>query len=258
MNLLVDYFRSVLRYHRLLKKGSRAPENYSPQKGVNFKIRRDVWDSAVIMESWWFKIYTKHVNLPPDPLIIDVGAHIGAFSVYAGFTFPKSKVFCFEPDLDNFLLLKKNIAQNNLGNVKAYNLAIAKPGQKYVYLTSHPDNFGMHSTVDNYSNQTSRKKVRAVSLGQAFDKYNISSCDLLKLDCEGAEYQALYNTPRQVFNKVQNIVLEYHKTGGDIDRLRKFLESLGFKTRLYQALPIPLLGGIINLPILHAAKKPAN
>ena len=60
--------------------------------------------------------------------IIDVGAHIGLFSLYASVLNPDVPIFAFEPDIDNFLLLKENLKLNNVKNVKAKNLAVSASG----------------------------------------------------------------------------------------------------------------------------------
>ena len=54
----------------------------------------------------------------------------------------------------------------------------------------------------------------------------------MKLDCEGAEFEILYSTPKHIFKKIKEIRLEYHNISGenqDISNLTVFLERKGFK-----------------------------
>jgi FkbM family methyltransferase len=52
--------------------------------------------------------YNAMVAQGKTPFIIDAGANIGASIVYFAMQFPKAKIICFEPDLENFKLIQKN------------------------------------------------------------------------------------------------------------------------------------------------------
>ena len=56
---------------------------------------------------------------------MDVGANIGYFSLIVGSISKKGKVFSFEPDTQNFKLLEKNIAANNLTNIQTFQFAVS-------------------------------------------------------------------------------------------------------------------------------------
>ena len=49
----------------------------------------------------------------------------------------------------------------------------------------------------------------------------------MKIDCEGAEYEILYNTPKEYLDKINSITMEYHENG-DIQELRRFLKKANF------------------------------
>lgn len=69
--------------------------------------------------------------------------------------------------------------------------------------------------------------VSGISLGQLLRDHAVESVDLLKIDCEGGEYAILESTPADVFNRVRNIVFEYH----DIDGTWAKLESVKQRLR---------------------------
>ena len=50
----------------------------------------------------------------------------------------------------------------------------------------------------------------SITLDQIFDKYNIQHCKLLKMDCEGSEYEILYNTTQETLKKCENLRAEFH------------------------------------------------
>ena len=76
-------------------------------------------------------------------------------------------------------------------------------------------------------------EVECVTLENIFDENHIVSCDLLKLDCEGAEYDILINANKEIFDKIKLISLEYHNIiNHDGHELKKFLETVGFVVKL--------------------------
>jgi hypothetical protein len=73
--------------------------------------------------------------------------------------------------------------------------------------------------------------VDAISLESALAKLNITQLDLLKMDCEGAEYEILLNTSPEILRLVKRIIMEYH----DLDAQRAhpilvdFLQQQGYQ-----------------------------
>jgi len=77
--------------------------------------------------------------------------------------------------------------------------------------------------------------IRCVTLKEVFDSNNIRFCDVLKIDCEGAEYDLLSHTPQYYFSKIDKIVLEYHDYLQKIKKgyhLSKFLNRKGFTIKM--------------------------
>jgi len=71
-----------------------------------------------------------------------------------------------------------------------------------------------------------------------FERFNISRCDFLKLDCEGSEFDIILDSDPSLWCRVTRIVMEYHDHVSDRfshrDLLQK-LETLGFRTTAYNA-----------------------
>jgi tRNA G37 N-methylase Trm5 len=68
-----------------------------------------------INEVWLYEIYNpKGFEIKKDDLVIDIGANVGSFSIFAANK--GARVFSFEPDKKNFEMIKKNIHQNNFQN----------------------------------------------------------------------------------------------------------------------------------------------
>jgi len=144
-----------------------------------------------------------------------------------GVRYPNAIIHVFEPFAENFELLTKNIRDSSLNNVDAEMKAIAGRKGK-VNLNISSQNTGGHSIVFQEDSATS---VEAIPLSEVFETHKISRCDLLKMDCEGAEYEILFSTPTEILDKVQTIVMEYHNTKEhNYSEIVKYLQERGFKT----------------------------
>jgi hypothetical protein len=78
-------------------------------------------------------------------------------------------------------------------------------------------------------------EISCISLKEVFAGNKIDKCDLMKMDCEGAEYEILYNAPKNILQKIKKISMEFH----NIDDLKNndkelisFLRKSGFKVKL--------------------------
>lgn len=259
--LFIDLTRSFLREKGLLKRRPIRFRYHRTKEGVELKLRHDVWDSAIIIETWWLNEYLRNLeNIKEGATVIDIGAHLGSFSIFVASKIQNIKVLAFEPDPDNFALLKENISINHLEDkVFPFRLALAKQGRRKVRLYTHPDNLGMHSSTLSSKNLPEDKRksfieVKAISLKEIFEENQVSQCGLLKMDCEGCEYSVFLSTPGSTLRKIRNLTLEYHP-GGDIQRIEQRLKQIGFKTKFGRAIPNHLIGWIINAPLLKAQRE---
>jgi len=112
--------------------------------------------------------------------------------------------------VSNFNLLLENIRLNNFEkNIFPFRKGVSgKEGERNLYLELSP----FHSLYPKFSNDRDENtiKVHCIPLKKIFDENKIESCDILKLDCEGAEFEILYNTPDEYFKKIREIRLEHH------------------------------------------------
>jgi len=135
--------------------------------------------------------------------IVDIGAHIGLFSLFASKVLQANRIISVEPDSANFELLSKNISANHVENASLVKAAIAgESGEKRIYNTS--SNTSGHSL---YARGVSSIAVWTVSLTELFKASSISECSLLKMDCEGAEMEILENAPDKLLRNVSAISL---------------------------------------------------
>ena len=200
--------------------------------GARFMIRPKTRDLPIIYDIYVRKPYHPLIGAIKDgSTIIDIGANIGVFSVMAGRRAKNVRVFGYEPFAQNFELLTRNIALNNLGaTVTPVRCGVGGSGGMRK-LSLSPDNTGGHSIASAAKGKT--VEIELVTLKDVFDRHSVERCDFLKVDCEGAEYEILYAAPADILARVRTISMEYH-TGGGIGspvQLQAFLEENGFAVR---------------------------
>ena len=193
------------------------------------RLRPFSMDLAIFHEVWDHERYTAGPigEIARHGTVVDIGAHIGLFSLFASRTIQAKRILSVEPDPSNFELLSKNLTLNHVENATLVMGAIAgESGKRWIHTSQ--SNTGGHSF---YSRSGSSRLVEARSLSELFRSSGISECSLLKMDCEGAEMEILENTPDELLSKVSAISLEYHLDAYPQERLKQSktrLESLGF------------------------------
>lgn len=168
--------------------------------------------------------------------VIDIGAHIGLFSVFCAVLNPRCKIFCFEIDKDNFEKLEQNIKNCKVKNVIPFNLAVT---DKAGVIDYYPGGDCSEFSTTQISFSNNRKPIvdeglnpvgrgKSITLNEVFEKNNIDSVDFLKLDCEGAEFEILYATTEINLKKIDKIGGEYHEYGKyPVDDLIAYLSKFG-------------------------------
>jgi len=161
--------------------------------------------------------------------IIDIGAHLGSFVFLVRAYNQQVPIFAYEAEKNNFNLLKKNITENNL-NCKIFCLAVSdKTGNAFLNLSQKQQN---HSLLTPFFSTNKQEKVKTISLKNIFTEHKIKTCDLLKLDCEGAEFAILQSAPLEILKKIKNIFLEYHENEQNkVNDLIACLEKNDFKLK---------------------------
>lgn len=124
--------------------------------------------------------------LPVGGVLIDVGAHIGYYTLLAGTKVgPAGLVYAFEPEPNNFARLSRNLSLNHLPVVQCDRRALdAVVGERVLYLYGS-DNTGRHSFAP-YQQDYGRRTVRTTTLDEVAASVG-RHIDLVKVDVEGAE-----------------------------------------------------------------------
>ena len=159
------------------------------------------------------------VDLPEDPVIVDVGANTGLFALRARSLWPRSTIHCYEPYPPNAEQLRATAPH-----------AVVFPEGVGGYarqesLHVHPRNIGGHSLLP--INGAARISIKVVDLRQVLARTPRGCCDLLKLDCEGAEKEILLSVDADMAARISRIVYEF--SAGDGREVKAHLAKLGYR-----------------------------
>ncbi len=139
--------------------------------------------------------------------VIDVGAHVGAFAMLIAKLHPDVHVLAYEPFPENFKCLEYNLHVNHVKNVTPYKVAITGDGRSLTMATNPWNSGGATSNAKSLT-ASYAEGIPSVTLDQVFDAHKIRRCKLLKVDCEGSEYEILLNT--RVLSQVDYLSVEVH------------------------------------------------
>lgn len=190
-------------------------------------------DRATFNAIWLNRIYMPAgFEINGGDVVIDIGAHTGIFSIMAASAAENVRVYSFEPAQDNFPLLAENIKLNNKTNIEVFNCAMAgESGVKEMYF--YPDNPSAHAFSSVAEKSGEEASVAAISLEEFAKKKGFKAIDFLKMNCEGAEYEILFNCPAKILKIVKKISIQCHDIdeSKNINKMKIFLGKMGFNVK---------------------------
>jgi len=214
----------------------------SPQCGQSDR-RNDAYNSQ------WSpgKFYTNLIK-SKVPIIFDVGAHQGESAVFFKKIFPISILYSFEPDPENFLVLEKKLSRygkNQLqGQASAFAipLAVAEKKGTFKFYQQSISHLGGLLAINKkskdslgYAKKASNKgiQVSATTLDHFCAERNITSIDLLKIDCQGYEVEVLRGS-KCIFKKtsccsVEVSFYDFYEKSSSLLHIEKIMDSVGLK-----------------------------
>lgn len=173
-----------------------------------------------------------HSELPPQnqtEVILDIGANVGAATVFFDGLYPNARILAIEPIPGNYELLQRNVdARQHRGRISAHLLALSDhDGQlEMIHSPGTGNNGGWSFYQRGASGTEERLTVPVRRSGEFLREQGITRIDIIKVDTEGAEREVLQGLTDEQLATVQFIVGELH---GERDfALLDWLEQRGF------------------------------
>ncbi len=162
-------------------------------------------------------------------VVIDIGAGLGDFAILAAHSYPGAIVYAFEPFPESAELCRRNLALNRVANVQLFAHAVGAQNGT-LRLDTSAGTAVQHRTIGDQAGAAGLT-VTSRSLATIFAEQQLTHCDLLKLDCEGAEFAILLKLDPAILASIQMISLEYHNgvTAHTHQDLIALLERAGFR-----------------------------
>jgi len=149
-------------------------------------------------------------------------------------------VIGLEPYPKNFKIANKNIISNNFSDKIILVLAGCSAKLGHIMINPEEDS-NIESTLKEYEQGI---KIPLLTIEQIFKEYNVDSQSILKMDCEGCEYDIIKSTSKEILKKFTHIQIEYHF--GYID-LKKKLEGCGFNVTIIKPRATDIINTFIEI-----------
>jgi FkbM family methyltransferase len=162
-------------------------------------------------------------DLGPELQALDIGGHIGCFSMAFATLHPNARVQTFEASPSTYQYTRRNIETNRLDDrVAVENVAVSSS----TGTLSFADNQG-GSGLNGITAPEGSKVIEIPCVTFAEAKAHAGgSVDVVKIDTEGAEYDIVLGSDPADWKDVQRVVLEYHDVPGYAwSELKEFFAS---------------------------------
>lgn len=183
-------------------------------------------DFSHFLEIFVFRTYDLE-DIEPPRTVFDVGANVGMFVLRIKKLYPDAEISAFEPVLSNFNRLQENL-HGRMTDVTLHNFAVSdKDGSADIFL--HPVNSGAHSLFSSQVGEDVEKETIQLRDINPLISQTSAGVDLLKLDCEGAEFEIVMGLSRENAQRVNRIVIEPTFELYSREKLLNQLTALGFE-----------------------------
>jgi FkbM family methyltransferase len=197
----------------------------------------------------WQVYHRVGFELRPTDTVVDVGANVGVFCLWAAPQVSHGRVICIEPTpaID---ALRQSLGINDLTNVTVVQAAVSDCRQP-VELVFYPGFNGCsHSVAFTPSavgqfmmkwllpKQPTPTRITAEGkpLAEILAEHDVDKVDFLKVDCEGGEYVLFDSMSDDMLGRISRIAMEFHHFSPehDVKRIMQRLQTAGFEVQLVQ------------------------
>jgi FkbM family methyltransferase len=187
-------------------------------------------------------------------VLIDIGTNIGTASLFFSLLKNVEKIYCFEPVLDTYNQAKYNFSINEIAKkvvaINNFGLGNNERDEIFIFDKQVKGNTGVRGKLSSsYTNNVTTKEVSvkiksaSAEIKKIIDS-NVASKIVVKMDCEGAEYEIFENLSSEILSQINIFMIEWHDRGSK--PLEDILLKNGFNLFLKDLAP--------NAGIIYASK----
>lgn len=201
-----------------------VPVELRLRNGLRYRIRPGTADLGVVNEASLLNPYLApgYVTVDDDAIVVDVGANIGDFTMQAARLCPRGRVLAVEPLSSHVRQIGVHADLNGFGHVTSVQAALgATDGVADIASTG--------LTSRSASEGVAAERVPQRTLASVLRDAGVTQVDLLKLDCEGAEWYILPGAG-DLLPRIRQICMEYHcERDWTPERLAAWLREHGYR-----------------------------
>lgn len=216
-------------YFRTFGRQDDAETVLRTRTGLRIAVRHNLYDVQIVKEQFIDRHYLRHFRprARRDLIVLDVGSYIGDFALYCAHELG-ARVVAYEPTAENRHMLERNLTLNpalrDRITVVPRGIAAGSEVQANVQVRGREVHVSSYYYADDPTAE--QRTFPCDTLAEALDRQGLERVDLLKVDCEGGEYDIFPATPRAVLDRVDSLVFEWHPVVGWEGRLRRVVEGL--------------------------------
>jgi FkbM family methyltransferase len=190
---------------------------------------------------WSIFVKDEYQRLPvQDKIVIDIGANIGDSPTYFALRGAK-KVIALEPCVKSYSTAKANLKKNDLFDKISLILAGCSSSSGSIEINHMHDVDRDDLSLTHFNNDNTKfdlslthfnddnEVVPLLTIKDILDKFEINNKAVLKMDCEGCEYESILSTASTTLQRFSHILIEYHYGYND---LKQKLKSSGFNVSI--------------------------
>jgi FkbM family methyltransferase len=193
----------------------------------DFNVYINSWEEIFILKEIFTEgIYNIHIPSFHKSVFIDIGMNVGFTTLFFAKFKKTDYIYAFEPFKDTYDLAQLNFALNQdvTYKIKAnnYGLGNSNRQESWNYNLEYKGSMGINGSAEhiplkpeNYISTKVEIKDAANEINEIINLHKDSKI-ILKLDCEGAEYEILESLgEKNIIDKIDLILIEWHQKGPD-------------------------------------------
>ena len=205
---------------------------------------------SLVRSRWWDdtneKLFEREIEpyftclrgTPPPRAVLDIGAAVGLFSLAACVRFPQARIYAFEPSRRQRILLRRNIARNGFQErVRVEARGVWNCEASLSFRTNGAIS-ALQASGSHLAGLPFVERVPVMRLDTWSEEVRLTGLDLIKMDIEGAELEALAGGTRLLRESRPRLLIQaYHLRGGvrTFERCVELVKPLGYRCR--EAIP---------------------